>query len=60
MSLAFNDGKLCAMKVACTVWMQGKVGDSIKDLPMHNDIDGKEYCRVTAKLNEAVMLLLRN
>ena len=28
------DGTPCAMKVACTVWSRGKVGDSIKDLPI--------------------------
>ena len=28
------DGTPCAMKVACTVWTGGKVGDSIKDLPI--------------------------
>ena len=28
------DGTPCAMKVARTVWTGGKVGDSIKDLPI--------------------------
>ena len=28
------DGTPCAMKVACTVWLGGKVGDSIKYLPI--------------------------
>lgn len=30
----YLDGTPCAMKVACTVWTGGKVGDSIKDLPI--------------------------
>ena len=28
------DGTPCAVKVACTVWSRGKVGDDFKDLPM--------------------------
>ena len=30
----YLDGTPCAMKVACTVWSRGKVGDNIKDLPI--------------------------
>lgn len=30
----YLEGTPCAMKVACTVWTGGKVGDSIKDLPI--------------------------
>ena len=29
-----NGGTPCAMKVACTVWVGGKVGDNIKYLPI--------------------------
>ena len=29
-----NDGTPYAMKVACTVWDGGKVGDNFKDLPI--------------------------
>ena len=28
------DGTPCAVKVACTVWVGGKVGDYFKDLPI--------------------------
>ncbi len=30
----YLEGTPCAMKVACTVWTGGKVGDSIKYLPI--------------------------
>lgn len=29
------DGKPCAVKVACTVWVGGKSGDCIKGLPIN-------------------------
>lgn len=29
-----NDGTPCAVKVACTVWSGGKLGDNIKELPI--------------------------
>ena len=28
------DGTPCAVKVACTVWSGGKLGDNIKELPI--------------------------
>lgn len=28
------DGTPCAVKVACTVWSEGKLGDSFKELPI--------------------------
>ena len=31
----YNDGTLCTMKVVCTVWVGGKVGDKIKNLPIN-------------------------
>ena len=30
----YLDGTPCEVKVSCTVWTGGKVGDSIKDLPI--------------------------
>ena len=34
MELLTTDGTLCAVKVACTVWSEGKPGDKIKRLPI--------------------------
>ncbi|WP_176551179.1 hypothetical protein [Bacillus sp. AFS040349] len=34
------DGKPSAVKVACSVWGGGKVGDNIKDLPITIGLDG--------------------
>jgi len=36
----FFDGKPCAVKVARTVWVGGKLGDNIKELP----IDIRSIC----------------
>ena len=49
-----TDGKPCAVKVACTVWIGGKSGDCIKGLPIninntpnHPTIEGnlRRWCR---------------
>ena len=34
MELLTTEGTLCAVKVACTVWDEGKPGDGIKGLPI--------------------------
>ena len=42
----YFDGTPCAMKVACTVWTGGKVGDNIKGLPIgiHKGKSNNDLC----------------
>ena len=51
-----KDGTPCAVKIACTVWSGGKLGDYLKELPITiNPLDrGNFYDKQRRKESNAV------